>query len=218
MTGALTDFRALAGSGDWTDYTLSVKARRTGGSGGLLVVFRAQDNASWFALHLGAPGSAAAYIERSYNQISTRLPPSYSTAIETGRWYDVAIDVQGPRIRCSLDGKPILTVDDAYSPITLPTLEAIANRLDGSGEILLKMVNFSTTTQKTAVRLEGAGDVASEGTETILSSASQEDENTLDQPKKVAPVTRPVSGLGRQFDYTLAPNSVTVLRIKAHNR
>jgi alpha-N-arabinofuranosidase len=41
-----------------------------------------------------------------------------------------------------------------------------------------------------------------------------EDENTLDQPTKVAPVSRSVSGLGPQFTYTFAPNSLTILRLK----
>jgi alpha-L-arabinofuranosidase len=69
--------------------------------------------------------------------------------------------------------------------------------------------------QRAAVRLDGVSSVAPEGTETVLSSASQEDENSLDQPKRVAPVSRHVAGLSRQFDYTFAANSVTFLRIRA---
>ena len=46
-----------------------------------------------------------------------------------------------------------------------------------------------------------------------MTSASVEDENTLDEPKKVAPVSRGVAGLGPQFTYTFAPNSLTILRL-----
>lgn len=216
MTGEITDFRATAGSPDWTDYSMSLKARKTSGSGGLAIMFRVKDNTSWFELRLGGPGNALAYIERTYEQITTRLASSSPGTLETGRWYDVTVEARGSWIQCLLDGKPIVTVDNAYSDITLPQLEAIANR-QKNGEIILKVVNFSTTPQKTSIRLNGMSHLASEGTETVLASANQEDENTLDHPKKLAPVTRSVSGLGQEFSYTFVPNSVTILRLKAAN-
>jgi hypothetical protein len=213
MTGTVVDFLAYAGDPNWTDYTVSLRARRIAATGDFVVMFRAKDNRnSWFALHVGSSG---AYIERNYEQIATRLPGSSPLAIETGRWYQVRIDVQGPRIQSFLDGKPLVSVDNGYSPIELPTMVAGATRLENSGEILLKVVNFLDKAQRAAVRLDGVSSVAPEGTETVLSSASQEDENSLDQPKRVAPVSRHVAGLSRQFDYTFAANSVTFLRIRA---
>jgi hypothetical protein len=53
-----------------------------------------------------------------------------------------------------------------------------------------------------------------EGTETVLTSASLEDENSIAEPRKVAPVTRAASGFASEFTRTFAPRSLTILRVK----
>ena len=40
-----------------------------------------------------------------------------------------------------------------------------------------------------------------------------QDTNTLSEPRKIVPITTPVSGLGRNFEYRFEPHSVTVLQI-----
>jgi alpha-L-arabinofuranosidase len=47
----------------------------------------------------------------------------------------------------------------------------------------------------------------------VLTSASPQDTNTLTEPTKVFPVTSAAS-VGSNFQYTFAPNSVTVLTIE----
>jgi alpha-L-arabinofuranosidase len=56
--------------------------------------------------------------------------------------------------------------------------------------------------------------IESEGTEILLTSGSLEDENSIEQPRKVAPVTRRASGLAPEFTRTFAPRSLTILRLK----
>ena len=46
-----------------------------------------------------------------------------------------------------------------------------------------------------------------------MTSASPQDTNTLGDPKKVVPLTKRADDLGESFDYSFAPNSVTVLEI-----
>lgn len=48
----------------------------------------------------------------------------------------------------------------------------------------------------------------------LLTSGSLEDENTIEQPRKVAPVTRQASGFAPEFTRTFAPRSLTILRLK----
>lgn len=93
----------------------------------------------------------------------------------------------------------------------VPTMFFSATKSDQRGEIYLKVVNAIGTAQAVRVDLAGAGKVASEGKAIVLASARKEDTNTIAEPTKVVPVTSKASGLGKQFSYSFAPYSVTVL-------
>jgi len=47
----------------------------------------------------------------------------------------------------------------------------------------------------------------------ITLSGGLADENSLDDPKKIAPVTSSVKGVKPEFTYTFKPYSLTVLRL-----
>jgi len=96
----------------------------------------------------------------------------------------------------------------------LSPLEAAASFAGSSGEIVIKVVNFTEQPQTTSIRLEGAPKIESEGTEILLTSASLEDENSIEQPRKVAPVTRRTSSFAPELTRTFAPRSLTILRLK----
>jgi alpha-L-arabinofuranosidase len=135
-------------------------------------------------------------------------------ALETGRWYDVRIDVTGPRAQVFIDGKPAIDVANFYRELTLSPMEAAASLSESSGEIIVKVVNFSEQARSASIQLEGAPRIQSEGTEIVLTSASLQDENSIEQPRKVAPVTRNASGFSSDFTRTFAPRSLTILRLK----
>jgi alpha-N-arabinofuranosidase len=97
----------------------------------------------------------------------------------------------------------------------VPTMFFSATRSDQRGEIYLKVVNSIGSAQTVQVDLAGAARVASEGEAIVLSSAQKEDTNTIAEPTKVVPVTSKASGLGKQFSYSFAPYSVTVLVLSA---
>jgi alpha-N-arabinofuranosidase len=97
-------------------------------------------------------------------------------------------------------------------PVTqVPTMFFSATRSDQRGEIYLKVINSIGSSQTVQVDLAGAARVAAEGKAIVLSSAQKEDTNTITEPTKVVPVTSKASGLGKQFNYSFAPYSVTVL-------
>ena len=76
----------------------------------------------------------------------------------------------------------------------------------------MKIVNVSTTAQDTEIKLNGAK-AASTATAIVLTSGHPEDENSLDEPAKVAPVTSQVTCSGSTLRHGFPPNSVTVLRL-----
>jgi alpha-L-arabinofuranosidase len=93
----------------------------------------------------------------------------------------------------------------------VPTMFFSATKSDQRGEIYLKVVNAIGNAQTVQVDLAGAAKVAAEGEAIVLSSTRKEDTNTIAAPTKVVPVTSKASGLGKQFSYSFAPYSVTVL-------
>jgi alpha-L-arabinofuranosidase len=128
--------------------------------------------------------------------------------IEADRWYDVMIEVDGRRLRCYLDGVLI-------SDVTLPSPErllAIGGRDEKSGDVILKILNTTSGVVDTTVRLDGATHVAPEGELTVLTSKSAEDENSFEEPTKIAPVSRAIKTADRS-ELSLAPYSLNVLRL-----
>ncbi len=94
-------------------------------------------------------------------------------------------------------------------------LFASASLNDRTGEVILKVVNTEATARDVRINLAGASKAASQGKAFILSGSDLKAENSLDDPAKVAPVERQVEVPSGEFSFTLAPNSLSVLRIPA---
>jgi alpha-L-arabinofuranosidase len=82
-----------------------------------------------------------------------------------------------------------------------------------SKDIILKVVNAASQPESAIIQLNGSAPVAWRAQAEILTSASTADENSFEQPRKVAPVVDPIGAVGARFDYTFKPNSLTVLKI-----
>ena len=131
--------------------------------------------------------------------------------IETGRWYDVKVELRGPAIRCYLDGKLVHEV--IAKP--LPTLFAVAGLKQDAGELILKVVNGSGAPLETGIDLQGVKAIAATGRAIVLTSASPDDENSFDEPRKVAPKEDILQNIGPSFRHTFPAHSATVLRVRA---
>ena len=107
---------------------------------------------------------------------------------------------------------------DAVLPLELEAkggrLFANAVRDEPAGEVILKVVNSGETEATVQVGLEGASDVASEATITVL-SGKLTDENVVGEADKVAPVTSKIPIPGKSFSHGFPAHSFTVLRVKA---
>ena len=82
--------------------------------------------------------------------------------------------------------------------------------------MILKVVNAGSLPQATTVRLRGVQQVAPIAQAIVLTSASPKDENSFDEPTKVAPTTGTVPAVAAEFHHTFPANSVTVLRVNAN--
>ena len=84
------NIRAFAGDKGWNNYTYSLKARKLGGAEGFLIPFLVKDEEAKAWWNIGGWGNTRHAIEMDGNR-GNDVPGS----IETGRWYDIRIEVQG---------------------------------------------------------------------------------------------------------------------------
>jgi alpha-L-arabinofuranosidase len=195
--------RAVIGDKSWTNYVITVKARKLAGQEGFLVLFRVNndDDKCWW--NIGGWNNSQHGIE--LNETLAQVPGH----IETGRWYDIRVEVKEQNIKCFLDGKLVHDFNQAG----LPSLFASATHDQKTGQVILKVVNGNDQAMETEINLQGAKKLAPTGQEIVLTSERPTDENSLAQPTKVAPKTQPLTVPGPSFHRTFPGNSVTVLRI-----
>ncbi len=128
--------------------------------------------------------------------------------IESGRWYDIRVELSGPQIKCYLDGQLVQQAVRGQSE----KIFAVAGRDAASGDVILKIVN--TGSQPREAILELGAFAPATGHATVLTSGSLEDVNSFRQPRNIAPREEPFACSGDGVRRTLAPNSFTVLRLK----
>jgi alpha-L-arabinofuranosidase len=110
---------------------------------------------------------------------------------------------------------PVRQDGPASGPGSHPTLFASATRDEKAGEIILKVVNVSTNPVEAGLRFDGVAQASANGTETVLTAASLNDENSLENPDRVAPRTRKATVTVPDSSHIFPAISLTVLRVRA---
>ncbi len=194
------------GDSTWTDYTITLKARKLHGAEGFLVAFarKGQDQYWW---NIGGWGNHEHAIEFNQNSVGEHVPGS----VELNRWYDIKVELNGRRIRCYLDGKLIHDVT-----ALVPTdFFASAGREEATGDVVLKAINLSSEPVSAAMNITGASVIGSQGQLTVLTSPNLSDNNSLEKPTAVHPVMTEITVTGPKFTQQFPAHSLTVLRVKA---
>ncbi len=199
-------FRALAGDTSWNNYTLELKARKLGGREGFLILFHVKNDQerSWW--NIGGWGNTQDAIEQA-DTMDTK--PSH---LESGRWYDLKLQVDGDRVRCWTDGKMIH--DYIVPHASTQNLYASASRDNKNGDIIVKVVNTTDLPLATTIAMPGAEDLNGVGEAIVLAGDSPWDENSLEDPTRISPRTESFNFTGAEFERNFPANSVTVLRLK----
>ena len=200
-----TDTLAIIGEPEWEEYTISVKAKKLEGNEGFLIGF-AMPNAetkSW--LNLGGWGNTDHGIE--HPDTPTRRTRG---VIETGKWYDIRIDVNKSNVVCSIDGKVVF--DQKIQQNT--AFAAVAGLDQKTGETILKFVNSDREPITLTIDTGATKSAAIKGTAVTLAGEDQALENTFEDPLRVSPKKREIKAKSDDFRYTFPANSVTILRWK----
>ncbi|BDI32443.1 alpha-N-arabinofuranosidase [Capsulimonas corticalis] len=212
-TTEIENCRAVTGSPMWSDYSYSVKARKTAGAEGFLVMFHVKDDDNYLWWNVGGWGNSRAVLERSVKGVKSQLGPIVPMQVETGRWYDVRVDVQGHHIRCFLDGKLLEETDDFLPPPPGPVITT-ASRDKATGDVILKVVNYQQKPQNLTIALEGASSIAKTATVEQI-AGNPDDVNSIDAPSKIAPTKATIKTGGKTFTHRFPGYSVSVIRVKA---
>lgn len=204
QSAAGENIRATAGDATWTDYTLTLKARKLDGREGFLIMFHTPDidHPTWW--NLGGWGNT----EHSL-QGGDLVEDHVRGSIETGRWYDIKIELSGGKVKAFLDGKLVHESDS--KPVA--AIYAAAGRDKLAGELVLQLVNPFSARMLVDVKFNGAGKLGSKAKTITLACPNPDAENSFDNPDVVAPQAGEFSGVAPEFSYTLPPYSLTTFRI-----
>jgi alpha-L-arabinofuranosidase len=194
---------ALVGNPDWSNYTLSLKARKISGAEGFLILFQTENGSEPTWWNLGGWRNTQHGLSLAGND-GERVRGN----IESDRWYDVRVELNSDLIQCYLDGRLVQearrgTRDNVYT---------VAGRDARTGELIIDAVNVNDHAAELVLDL-GAFKAAS-GQASVLTSGSLEDENSFTNPAKVAPRHELVTCDGNPVKYLLPPHALAVLRLK----
>jgi len=108
QTTTKADCRVFAPAADWQDYVLTLKARKLGGREGFLILFRVKDHSHFYWWNVAGWGNSRHAVETRPQRVFDSKPGR----VETGKWYDIKVVVEGPRIRCYLDGQLVHDIQE----------------------------------------------------------------------------------------------------------
>lgn len=193
---------------EFSDCSISVKARKKSGDEGFILYFGMQGETG-YVLNIGGWSNQTTAFQHIVGADMPQIPNNIAQQVETGRWYDIRIDIHGDSFTYSLDGKRMLE-----ARIEQSRQYVVSGYDETTGEEVIKFVNATEKPFTARIELAGAESVGRTGKAIVLTSGDPSDENSLDNPEKVVPEERVYKGFSDRFTYTFDPWSFTVLRIK----
>lgn len=195
---------------------VTVKARRLSGNEGFLMFFNAVNADRFLFCNYGAAGNTFSAIQERGVPEGCAFRGGRSTpgAMEKDRWYDLSLTVGKDRAAMTLDGK---TVSDA-TIVPLPEFFANAGYDRNAKAVVVKATNYGKQPIEAKLSLAGEVKVGAVGRHIVIRADSFERENSLEEPQRIVPMERALSGCAKEFSVTLPPYSVNVLRIPAQGK
>jgi alpha-L-arabinofuranosidase len=213
QTSDETNCRTRTGDRAWTDYTYTLKARKLSGAEGFMIMFHVRGSNDYLWWNIGGWNNSRTIVETCERGAKREIGQASNVTVESNRWYDIKLEVQGRSIRGYLDGKLVTETIDEPSPPP-PPMYATASRDDATGDVILKVVNVEGAPRSTQIHLQGVGKIAPAAQVEVL-TGEPGDVNTIDNPAKVATKTTTIDNAAASFVHEFPAYSVSVLRLKA---
>lgn len=214
QTSSETPSRYIVDGFSSNHFTLECKVRKVGGDEGFFLYFGLSEGAKQgYVYNVAGWNNQTTAVEsvsdgRTGGVVSERV----SQSLENDKWYDVKLVVAPQKSELYMDGKLIVS----YAPETTPLQFFSSGYDEATGELIVKVVNAETVAYPLSVKLDGVNQVEKTGKVISLSAASDMDENSFEEPKKIYPQESEFKGFGKSFSYTFPPFSYTILRVKVN--
>jgi len=207
QTQNATDCRSIASTSVAdTAYTYSLKAKKDSGNEGFLIIFGYQDTNNFYWWNIGGWGNTQHAIEQCVAGSKTTVASTKGSII-TGKWYNIRIEVTGTNVKCYLDDVLIHELNTSTK-----LFYTTASLDEASKTLFIKVINPNNADVTAGIHLKGLSG-SLDGEQSILTSDNITDENSLDSPLNVVPVTSTMHADVSRFKQTFKANSVNVLKL-----
>ena len=200
-----------AGDTSWKNYTYRLRAKKLSGLEGFIIPFAVKDRDNYLHYNLGGFANTYTAVEHAVNGAKTTVATS-DTIIETNRWYDIEIQVEGERFRCYLDGELDCegVLPKSYGPVY-----TTSGFDEETGDVILKLVNGSDEEQSVDISLENNPYEINPNASMIQLAyeGTPDEENSIEEPDKIVPANYEFTGAGDEFSMELPSYSFTILRL-----
>ena len=194
-------------------YSFKVRAQKTGGDEGFILVFGYQNPRTNNYFNVGGWGNTQNNIEQGEDGGKIQLIPSGKRGhVENGRWYDLQVDVDGDSITCFINGQKEFgsrlrnsMMEGVYASTTLD---------EPTNTMIVKVVNTGAASTSGLIRVKEVK--IAEASLERMASEKGTDENTLADPNRIMPVKAHVSveGDDDQAFFDVMPYSINIIRLK----
>jgi alpha-L-arabinofuranosidase len=178
------------------------------------VLFHAADGGNYRWWNLGGWENTVTRTEAAVEGGREAYGPGAEFTVDTGRWYDLRLEVAGRQVRGFVDGN--LVTDTTYepqAPATSTPVYASATYDKAARNVFVKVVNAGDTPVDAAINVRGVGAVEPNGTAIVL-TGEPDAVNTVSEPRKVAPKEESIEGASTSFRRTFPAHSFSIVRLK----
>lgn len=193
-----------------TDCTIELDATKLSGAEGFLIAFGYQDKANYTWWNIGGWNNSQHAVEQSLNGSKKTLAKASGT-ITTGTTYHLKIVRSSNTAKCYIDDRLIheVTLDESGRQLYL-----CASITEDNSEAIVKIINYASTSHDIMLQFDDAS-ISGDAKSYIMTSASNMDQNTMAEPRKVVPVEGTVRK-GTESDrlpFAVKPYSLNILHI-----
>ena len=214
QTGEETGSTAWFDMPGYSNYTLSLKARKTAGGEGFQIGVAAEDAKNYYRVNIGGWGNTTAKIQHIVNGVSAEVgnvaEQSYvgSVHINDNEWYDVKVEVSDYEIKAYLNGEFICsyTKPQNYGPVYASSVYD-----EETGDVIVKVVNTIDSDVNVGINVNGAN--VENVAKTTVMSGDTSLENSLENKNAIVPVDGEITNAANSFTYAAPADSLSVIRL-----
>ena len=206
-----TGMVAYFGNENWSNYTYTVEATKLDGEEGFIIPFAVKDSQNCWFWNIGGWGNTVSCLQQIENGAKSKILDTVKPCtIETGKTYELKVEVSGTNVKCYIDG--VLYVDyDTASKAEAEAYHVVST--DKNGDVIIKIVNVTETSRVFAIDLNGAS-VKNTAVINQVAGDSLANDNILGAKEDCIMEEFTVSGFSDKFNYTVPQYSVTCIRLE----